>query len=273
MVVPLITAGAAAVGAGMSIFGGIGASKAAKEQAKYAAAQAQVANQQLELGVKQLDNNVDMAHRQEVATDLQMDFSRGQYNIELQAEGLRKRAMESDAQRNILEQVRMLQRARSAGLATATAQGASSRGGSAVNALSGQAQGQGGSNVRTIADQLDIGRTMFALNQQLGVSKMNLAEQLYSITKQNFTDTYENFAYAKGSMQLDMVMNNLKAKSAAAGAKGQEYAAIAGVGGQIMGMSGTIGQLGGNMFSGSFFGGGPTAMSHTGFGPGSGYNN
>lgn len=89
-------------------------------------------------------------------------------------EKLRLKAMEADARRKQLEQVRIAQRAVAVGLTTSFNQGAS--GGSAIGGIFGQGSGQLGTNLAGIYQNLLIGRETSANNAQISQAKLELAE-------------------------------------------------------------------------------------------------
>lgn len=94
--------------------------------------------------------------------------------LEMKAEEQRKIAMELDARRKTLEQVRVMQRAHSMATSNANNQGALL--GSGVQGGYGQISGQGGTNLLGIAQNREIGENMFGINTQISGQKMNLAD-------------------------------------------------------------------------------------------------
>ena len=92
---------------------------------------------------------------------------------EMQIEAQRRQAMEIDAARKRLEAIRAGQFARSMALTTATSQGAG--GGSGLQGAFGGVSGQTGFNLLGIFQNLEIGRNIFDLNQQLSQQKIALA--------------------------------------------------------------------------------------------------
>lgn len=83
---------------------------------------------------------------------------------------LRRKAMELDARRRNIEQVRQNQRARAMALATTTAQGAS--GGSALGGAYGQASGMTASNILGTNQSLELGRANFASDDRLSDARL-----------------------------------------------------------------------------------------------------
>lgn len=97
---------------------------------------------------------------QEIATQLQQD-------------ALRQQAMEASGRRQMLQNVRNAQMARSMALSTATNQGAQFSSGlqGALSSISGQAN----TNTANISENLQIGRQMFGLESQLAGEKQQMA--------------------------------------------------------------------------------------------------
>lgn len=94
--------------------------------------------------------------------------------LEMQAEAVRKAAMEADARRKKLEVIRNAQRARSLALTTATAQGAAQ--GSGLIGAYGQVAGQSAWNIAGINENLAFGRQLFDINSQISAQKMQIAD-------------------------------------------------------------------------------------------------
>jgi len=94
--------------------------------------------------------------------------------IQQQQEAVRRQAMELDASRRQLENIRTVQRARAQALATATHQGAGL--GSGLQGGFAQVFGQGAWNATGIAQNLQLGRNMFDLNAQLSEVKMQQSD-------------------------------------------------------------------------------------------------
>lgn len=120
------------------------------------------------------------------------------------AEEQRKKAMELDAQRKMMETVRMQQRARAMALATTTAQGASF--GSGLGGAFGQVAGQTGVNQLGISQNLELGRNIFDANmdasrassiagigqglQSLGGQMLNAQPQWNALRQTGFNNRY-----------------------------------------------------------------------------------
>lgn len=93
---------------------------------------------------------------------------------ELEQEKVRQQAMELDANRRGLENIRGMQRARSLALASSTNQGAQFSSG--LQGGYGQISGQGRDVAVGISQNLQFGAQMFDLNAQIAQQKMALAK-------------------------------------------------------------------------------------------------
>jgi hypothetical protein len=141
MVLPLVI-GAAAVGVGLQAVGAYNSYEAAKDQAE--------------------------ASKQAAAASMRIA------GFERDIEAKKFRAMELDASRRSLEQVRQAQRARALALSIGTAQGAGK--GSGLEGAFGQISGQSGVNQLGIFQNLELGRNIFDLNAQISQQKMFIAD-------------------------------------------------------------------------------------------------
>lgn len=94
--------------------------------------------------------------------------------IQQQINEQRRQAMELDANRKQLEVIRNTQRVRAAGLQAATNQGAQF--GSGYAGGQAQAQAQGGFNLLGINQNLSIGRNVFALNNKLSQTEIEMGQ-------------------------------------------------------------------------------------------------
>lgn len=99
-----------------------------------------------------------------------------QIRLEQQAEAQRRQAMEIKARRDRLEAIRVGQRARALGLATATSQGATGAGSSGIQGAFGQISGQTGTNLLGITQPLEIGQNIFDINSQISQAKIAQAQ-------------------------------------------------------------------------------------------------
>lgn len=100
--------------------------------------------------------------------------SQAQIAAEQRAEALRKRQMELEARRRTLEIVRNQQRTRAQALATATSQNASQ--GSGLQGAFGQISGQGNTQLVSTDQNLQIGRGLFDINQEISGYRSQYAE-------------------------------------------------------------------------------------------------
>jgi hypothetical protein len=255
MVFAAIGAVATGVSVGMSIFGANEQRKAQKEQARIAGEQAKLAKQQIGIQQEQLG-----VTRQGATEEYQAFLQQSQFDR--QGEDIRMQAMIYDAGRRQLEALRLYQRARAAGLAQVTGQGAS--GGSALQGVYGQISGQTAWNTAAVTKELNFGQSLFNLNREASLAKDALAGRLYALQQQNFDLTNKGFELAK-------VGADLQAQYVAAGGKAAEGAGIAALGQSIGAIGGSLGRVASGIRG--LFQEPPKGMSHTGYGPGSGYGN
>lgn len=100
--------------------------------------------------------------------------TQAQIQAQMELERQRKRQMELEAQRRNLEIIRNQQRARSVALSSSTNQGAS--GGSGLQGGYGQISGQAGTQLLATSQNLEIGRNMFNINQDISTARMAYAD-------------------------------------------------------------------------------------------------
>jgi len=93
--------------------------------------------------------------------------------IEIQQNALREQQMTLSSQRQQTENLRNVQRARAAGLATAVGQGAQY--GSGLAGAQGAASSQGAYNALGFSQNYSIGQQMFGLDSQIDQYRMQLA--------------------------------------------------------------------------------------------------
>ncbi len=106
------------------------------------------------------------------AADAQAGITAQEQELEKQ----RKKQLMLDSQRARLETIRRAQMTRSMSLATATSQGASQVGSSALPGAYGQTSGQMYSNLLGINQNQQIGLNMFDINSQMAMYKMQMAQ-------------------------------------------------------------------------------------------------
>jgi len=94
--------------------------------------------------------------------------------LEMQAEKQRKTAMELNARRQMMEQVRIGQRARAMSLNTATNQGAQFS--SALGGAYGGIAGQISTNQLGVEQNLSIGENLFSINNSIDQQKIAMAD-------------------------------------------------------------------------------------------------
>lgn len=92
---------------------------------------------------------------------------------EQQAEAVRQQAMEADARRKQLENLRQMQRARAMSLSSATNQGAIY--GTGLQGGYGQISGQGNFNAQGIDQSLSTGEQLFGINSNISQDRVNMA--------------------------------------------------------------------------------------------------
>ena len=102
------------------------------------------------------------------------EISKQEAGTEMQQENVRQSAMHMSGQRQMLQQVRNNQMARSQALATANAEGAQK--GSGLAGAYGSISGQTSTNLAGISQNLQFGDRMFELNRQLDSLKMSEAD-------------------------------------------------------------------------------------------------
>lgn len=104
------------------------------------------------------------------AQEQQLQAQQQEVEDQRKIEAQRQQAMELDARRKQLEIIRNQQRARALALATTTSQGASY--GTALGGAYGQISGQANTNSLGISQNLDIGRNIFGLNNDISNARM-----------------------------------------------------------------------------------------------------
>lgn len=104
----------------------------------------------------------------------QAELAQKNYVLETQVNTQRKQAMELSASRQQLENYRNVQRARAQGMAAAVNQGAQF--GSGIQGGQAQAQSQGAFNNLGITQNLEIGRNIFGLNNQISGNKALMSQ-------------------------------------------------------------------------------------------------
>lgn len=210
-----IIAGAAVAGAATAGYGAYQASEAkdkasqaAQQQAQLAAMQTAIANQQTQLqshyAISQSQLQAGFATGQ-AQTSAQFAAQEGALNIEgaqatlaaseqssrinqgiIQSqqaiEGQRMQAMELDARRQRMENLRQAQRARAMGTIAATSQGALFSTG--LQGGRGQISGQTGVNALGIQQNLEIGRNIFAQNAQISQGQIANENLRLSLARQ-----------------------------------------------------------------------------------------
>lgn len=96
--------------------------------------------------------------------------------LDIQADSQRRTAMELTARRQMMQNVREQQYARSMALSTATGQGAAYGESSGLRGGYGSISGQAGNNILAMSQNLQIGEHIFDINNQIDAAKMELAK-------------------------------------------------------------------------------------------------
>jgi len=290
-----ITAGAALLGVGTSLYGlsqknagDKAAAAAAQQQAQFAAQQTAISGQQAQLesenAIAQAQLQATYATGQSQASaafaqqeaDINIEASQNTYAasatsgainqqiiaLQQQVEGQRRTAMELTGRRDQMEQFRQAQRARSASLVAAT--GAGSQFGSGLQGAYGQISGQSGVNLLGIRQNLALGRNIFDLNA--GISQQQMAAQQNSIDlayKQAGLQTREAQLKAQYAQTTAGATTGYYTQSAAnttaySAAKAALQTQYASAGGQIATQQGNIAAAQGqSSFGQSLFAAGP----------------
>lgn len=94
--------------------------------------------------------------------------------LQMQILEQQKLQMKLEHQRRKNETLRSMQRARAISLSTAVSQGAQM--GTALMGAYGQVSGQGNNQLRALNQNLEIGKNIFNLNQQISEKKMDIAD-------------------------------------------------------------------------------------------------
>lgn len=114
------------------------------------------------------------AYEQGQGADKYTNAEKTKINLEQQVEEQRRKAMELDASRKQIENIRQVQKATA--LARVAAVGGGSELGSGLAGGKAQIAGQGAWNALGIQQNLQIGETTFDLNAQIGQQKIVQAE-------------------------------------------------------------------------------------------------
>ena len=196
-----------AVGVGYNIY----------NQGKAADAQAAAAQKQAEIGALQAAN-VDVQKQQlDLQTNqqqLQIQSQKDVINQQQKADELRLQAAELDATRRTRDAVRQGIVASATSLVRATNQGAAQPGSSVGAQAAGDIQGQVGSNIAGVQQNLDFGRKLFAINKNISSIYLNAQ------------DANSQFVAQSKGLQ-DQVLDTQKKIYQLGGAISQDYATAA----------------------------------------------
>lgn len=176
--------------------------------------QAQAAKQQADISKEQAASSVVFAGRERdlnnLASQQSIAAANQSYGInnstiqaQQQIEAQKAQAMELDARRQQLETIRNQQRNRALALATGVASGGSVTNNSALQGAYGQASGQTGVNLLGIQQNLQIGRDIYGLNQNISNNQiaMNDLQRSYALQQAQNQTTRSNltFDYAQAN--------------------------------------------------------------------------
>lgn len=200
-----ITGVAAAVSIGTAGYGAYEKSQgsdqqqaAASQQAQYAAMQSQIAGQQANLqsaySTQQAQSAAQFAGQESAlnmegsantyaAAQQSYGINQGVIQAQQAVEGLRNQAMELDAHRRQMENLRTAQRAHSLSLFSATGQGAQF--GTGYRGGQAQISAQAGVNAAGIRQNLEIGRNIFAQNSLITQGRLAQNDLQLSLARQN----------------------------------------------------------------------------------------
>lgn len=213
-----LTALALAAGVGSAVFGGVQSFEGAQQQKEGLQQQQQgyeieqqAAQQQAAISKAQAaasvafagqerDIDVTASNQSKTAALQSQAINRNIFNEQNQIQAVQRQAMEVDAQRQNLEQIRNAQKARAISLATGVAQGgsgfvanSSARGG-AYGGISGQAN----TNLNTLSTALQTGEAIYNANSAItGYNlQMNDLQTQYALQQADTQTAKSNLAYS-----------------------------------------------------------------------------
>lgn len=176
--------------------------QAASQQAaiskNQAASSVQYAGQERDINVQASDQSKSTALQSQA-------INRGIFEQQTNIQGYQKQAMEIDARRANLEQIRNDQRARAVSLATGVSQAGSGYvgGGSARSGAYGSIQGQFQTNMLANQQALRTGENIYAANANITQSnvQMNDLQTQYALQQANTQTAKSNLAYSYAQTQ------------------------------------------------------------------------
>lgn len=294
-----LTAAAAVVGVGTSLYGlsqkkegNDAAAAASAAQARQAAEQSRISGLQAQLqsqyAISQSDTTAQyqtgIAQRsaafseQETALNIELQdasvsasaqsnaLTIANIQLQRQIEGKRQTAMELDARRKQMENLRQTQRARSLALASATGSGAQFSSG--LQGGYGQISGQSNTNASGIRQNLELGRDIFNINagisdNQIAASNLNLS---YATQRSNLATRDAQlknlYSQLQAGAQTDYTSKQAAATSSFSAANAGLQTQYAAAGGQIATQQGNIAAAQGQAaFGSSLFAAGPSIFS------------
>jgi hypothetical protein len=243
-----LTALALAAGIGSSIYGAVEGAEGRSQQAAGLAQQQagyqiqqQAAQQQAAISKAQAaasvgfagqerDISIGASNQSKAVALASQSINRGIFTQQSNIQGYQRQAMETDARRSNLEQIRNEQRARSISLATGVAQGGSGyvSGSSARGGAYGGISGQGGTNLLANQQSLLTGENVFAANANISQSniQMNNLQTQYALQQADTMTAKSNLAY--GYAQSNAAFQTQTADTQTLMASGQGQVSIGG---------------------------------------------
>jgi len=146
------------------------------------------------------DINIGASEQSKTAALASQGINRDIFAQQTNIQGYQRQAMETDARRSNLEQIRNEQRARSVSLATGVSQGGSGyvSGSSARGGAYGGISGQGQTNLLANQQALQTGENVFAANANISQSniQMNDLQTQYALQQANTNTAKANLQYS-----------------------------------------------------------------------------
>ncbi len=175
----------------------------AQQQAYAASQQAQISKEQAASSVgfagQERDINLLASQQSIEASNKSFEISKNIITSEQGVEKQKMQAMEIDARRQQMEIIRNQQRGRALSLTTGVAQGGSGfvGGASARGGAYGQIAGQTGVNLLGVQQNLEIGRNIFGLNQNISNQRIagNELEHTYALQQAANQTAKANLTY------------------------------------------------------------------------------
>lgn len=241
------------------------------QQGKAADAQAHAAQDQAQIGALQ-SQNVDVQKQQlqlqTTQQQLQIQTQKDVINQQQQADALREQAAELDSKRRTRDAIRQGIVANATSLVRATNQGAASPGSSVVAQAQADQQGQTATNIAGVAQNLDFGRKLFAINKNISSIYLNAQDANSQFVAQSqglqnqVLDTQKKIYALGGDASSNYAQAAISQGNAAIGS------GVAQLGNMVASNYNTINKLTNYFSSGSSnsYGGASTTSDATGYG-------